>query len=260
MNIGFIGFGKMAQAIASGLSENLDFALYFYDINPQIQYSHLPNPKNIKALSSIQELEEICQTILFSVKPKDLEEVTKKIKGEHNKFYISIAAGISTKAIQNWNPNLIHLSRVMPNLGAFVKQSVSGIYSKSKECLEITKEIFSKIGIIIEIPKEELMHSITAISGSGPAYVFLFFQALLEAGIREGFSYDTSYELALYTIMGAIEILKQHKKVPTEWIYQVTSPAGTTIEALTTLEKHKFKYALYDAIHKAAKKSRELGT
>ncbi len=257
MKIGFIGFGKMAQAIATGLSENSKYSLYFYDINPQIQYTHLPNHQNIQRIFSIAELENLCDTIIFSVKPKDLEEVAKSVKGEWNKFYISIAAGISTKKIQNWNSHIVNLSRVMPNLGAFVKQSVSGIYSKNKECLEITKEIFSKIGIIIEVPKEELMHSITAISGSGPAYVFFFFQGLLEAGIREGFSYEISYELALYTLLGATEILKQ-KKIPTEWIYQVTSPAGTTIEALTALEKHKFKYALYDAIHKATKKSKEL--
>lgn len=259
MKIGFIGFGKMAKAIASGLVDNKNYELFFNDILVDSYHKNFPNFEKIQRFQTIRELEKNTDVIIFSVKPKDLEEVVKECLGFSEKYYISIAAGISLKKIQSWNPKIHNISRVMPNLGAFVKQSVSGIYSDNKKCLEITKDIFKNIGIVLELPKEEYIHIITALSGSGPAYVFLFMQAMIEAGIRGGLSYEVSYDAVLYTLAGAVEILKQNKENPVEWIYKVASPGGTTIEALATLEKNHFKYSVYEAIEQATKKSKELG-
>lgn len=259
MKLGFIGFGKMAKAIASGLIDNKNYELFFNDILDDSYHKNFSELKKMQRLQTIQELEKNTDVVIFSVKPKDLEEVIKECIGFSDKYYISIAAGISLKKIQSWNSKIQNIARVMPNLGAFVKNSVSGIYSENPKCLEITKEIFKNIGIVLELPKEEYMHIITALSGSGPAYVFLFLQAMIEAGIRGGLSYEVSYDAALYTIFGAVEILKQNKENPVEWIYKVASPGGTTIEALATLEKNHFKYSIYEAIEAATKKSKELG-
>ncbi|MFN3605274.1 MAG: pyrroline-5-carboxylate reductase [Leptonema sp. (in: bacteria)] len=259
MKIGFIGFGKMAKALASGIIKQTEHFIYFYDINENLNYGDFLKTNRVKSFSSIRELEENSDVVIFSVKPQNLKEVVKHCVGYSNKYYISIAAGISLKKILNWNSKLLNIARVMPNLGAFVGKSVSGIYSDNMECKKIATEIFQSIGITIDISTEDLMHSITALSGSGPAYVFLFIQSMIEAGIRSGFSYETSYDIVLQTIYGALEILKQNKENPTEWIYKVTSPAGTTIEALAILEKNHFKYSIYEAISEAIKKSKELG-
>lgn len=263
MNIGFIGFGKMAKAIASGLHNRAEYHLYCYDI--QLELQDFPYKSNIKPLNSLQDLEEKCDIIIFSVKPKDMENVINKIHGFDTKHYISIAAGISTSKIKSWNSNIKHLSRVMPNIGAFSQNSVSAIYSDKNETLEITKNIFNLIGITIILENEELMHAITGLSGSGPAYVFLFLQSLIEAGIREGLSYEVAYDASLHTIYGSIRTLMDYNlenktnSHPANWIIKVASPGGTTIEGLEALEEHRFKFSIYDAVHKATEKSKILG-
>ncbi|GIX42233.1 MAG: pyrroline-5-carboxylate reductase [Leptospiraceae bacterium] len=263
--IGFIGFGKMAKAITKGLcSLDKNLIINVYDINKEaISQFELKN--QIQILPSIEEMEKRSSTIIFAVKPKDLKDVIIKTKGYSEKHYISIAAGISTKTILEWNSNIKNLARVMPNLGAFSNHSVSAIFSLNQETLKLTKSIFDKIGITIILDNEELMHAITGLSGSGPAYVLLFLQAMIEAGIREGLTYELSYDAAINTILGTTKILLDYNKNnktylhPAELIKNVTSPGGTTIEGLSALEKNHFKFAVYDAIHQATQKSRELG-
>ncbi len=264
MNLGFIGFGKMAKAIANGLlSSKPDYKLYCYDI--RLDLEDFSFSTSIIALDSLIDLEQECDILIFSVKPKDMESVVKNIKGTETKHYISIAAGISTSKMKSWNPKIKNLSRVMPNMGAFSKQSVSAIYSDNIETLKITQDIFKSIGITIILDNEDLMHAITGLSGSGPAYVFLFLQSLIEAGIREGLSYEIAYQAALYTIYGSIQTLieyNQNNKTlshPANWIIKVASPGGTTIEGLEALEEHRFKFSIYDAVHKATEKSKLLG-
>ncbi len=262
MKIGFIGFGKMAKAIANGISlSKTGGELFFYDIQPDVRdFIHA-----ITSCSSIKELEEKCDVIIFSVKPKDLRKVVEECKGSNEKYYISIAAGISLKKIREWNPELKNISRVMPNIGAFSMNSVSAIYSMNSLSFSITKSIFENIGIVIPLDSEDVMHVITGLSGSGPAFVYLFLQSMIEAGIREGLSYDISYLASLYTIKGAIDTLieyNQKNKInsnPSDWIYKVASPGGTTIEGLQSLHKNKFPYCIYDAIHSATEKSKILG-
>jgi pyrroline-5-carboxylate reductase len=266
MKIGLIGFGKMAKAIANGLISNNSkkFILNCYDINPEV-FLHFANLNQIQQYNSIEELENDSEIIIFAVKPKDLENVIIRCKGYSNKHYITIAAGISLKKILNWNQNLTNLARVMPNIGAFSKHSVSAIFCDNKETLNLTKEIFEQIGITIILNNEDLMHAITGLSGSGPAYVYLFLQAMIEAGIREGLSYELSYEASLYTILGSIKTLMEYNQKnhslshPADWIKNVASPSGTTIEGLVALEKNHFKFSIYEAIHQATNKSKELG-
>jgi len=265
MKIGFLGFGKMAKAIAYGLLQsNSSYQLYCYDIHPNT-FSDFEQKNLIKIIPNLQAIEEECDILIFSVKPKDLKDVVTSCKGYDTKHYISIAAGISTKKIHEWNSHIKNLSRVMPNLGAFAKHSVSAIFSSNQETLNLTKSIFDNLGITILIDNEELMHAITGLSGSGPAYVFLFLQAMIEAGIREGLSYELSYQASLHTILGSVKALWENNQKnqtlthPADWIKNVTSPGGTTIEGLVELEKNHFKYAIYNAIHQSTNKSKELG-
>lgn len=265
MNLGFVGFGKMAKAIANGLiTSHSKYNLFCYDI--QLHLQDFNHPSSLTSLPSIEELEDHCDIVIFSVKPKDLRNVLEKIQGKDKKHYISIAAGISTSKIQSWNSHIKNLSRVMPNIGAFSKHSVSAIYSEKQETLNITQDIFNTIGITILLDNEEFMHAFTGLSGSGPAFVYLFLQAFIEAGVREGLSYEVAYQASLHTIYGSIKTIMEYNEKnktlshPADWIIKVASPGGTTIEGLEALEEQRFKFSIYSAIHKATEKSKQLGS
>ncbi len=254
--IGFIGFGKIAKAIASGILKQAQYEICFYDVIPDAISGF--EGKVIQAESQ-EILERECDIVIFSVKPKDIKKVVSECRGD--KIYITVAAGVPLKKYYEWNPKIQKIVRVMPNLGALVSSSVSAIYSNDSSLFEITDSIFRTIGITIPIYDENLMHAITALSGSGPAYVFLMIQSMIEAGIREGLSYEVAYQASLYTVLGTARTLQENPKIhPADLIRQVASPGGTTIEGLATLEKHNFRFALLDAIHQATEKSKQLGS
>lgn len=253
--IGFLGFGKMAQSIAAGIAEA--GSLQYYDPAEGSQHEaaralklhRSPNPR---------ELETASDVLLICVKPQDMKTALEPLEG--NKSYISIAAGISVETVLGYLPNpSARVARVMPNLGATIGQSVSGIYSADSELRQETVDLFSRIGMAFSVSRESLLHAVTALSGSGPAYAFLFLQSMGEAGIKQGLPADQSFQMAARTIRAAMDLFLESGEHPGQWITRVSSPGGTTIDGLATLEDHAFRAAVIRAVEAAADRSRELG-
>ena len=258
--IGILGFGRMGSAIADGLISG-GFVAEIYTYDPlHSAHSGTTQKNGIRFLSSPQELEKTCDLILLAVKPQNMGEALKSYKGD--KQYITIAAGLSIEKIEKFFPEGANpkIARAMPNISATVGKGVSGIYCSDKELLEICLNIFNSIGFAVEIKEERLMHAVTALSGSGPAYVFAFLQGLAEGGVLCGLPYQTSLELAAHTLIGAAEMCMKTGEHPSVLRNRVTSPGGTTIAGLKALEEDSFQGTIMRAVEKAAERSRELGS
>ena len=179
LNLGFLGLGKMGSAIAGGLlKKHPDLKLHAFDIMGPGSRDSL---NSIRFHESPRSLEAECDVILLCVKPQDMKKALGGFQGD--KKYISIAAGLSISTIKGFfDPSrVVQLARVMPNISALIAESVSAVYSEDPDLLKITTDIFNDVGFAMQVQKEELMHPVTAVSGSGPAFVFAFMQALLKS-------------------------------------------------------------------------------
>lgn len=255
LNIGFLGTGKMGGAIARGLMQKRAVnCICAYDPSMSNRL------EGVRYLDSVQKMEAECDLILLCVKPQDMEKATENLTGE--KKYISIAAGVSTERIQTLlkSPDSKHIARAMPNLSASIGSGVTGVFSNSTDMQGITAEIFSHVGFVLKLDKESLMHALTGISGSGPAFILSFLNAMAEGGVLGGLSYDQSIELAAHTMIGTAKMILESGEHPGKLRNSVTSPAGTTIQGLYSLEKWGFNGAVMEAVNEARKRSEELGS
>lgn len=260
-----IGGGRMGEAIVSGLigSGYTDAASITVAEMVAARREELTRTHGVIAVATAREAAAGAQTIILAVKPQDVGTVASEIDMHigAETLIISIAAGIPTKYIESRLPHGTKVLRAMPNTPALIGAGVTAIcrgLHASAEDMAAAKTILSNIGAV-EIIKEELMDAVTALSGSGPAYVFLFIEALIEAGVREGLPRDTSSELALHTVLGSAQLMKETKTHPGLLREMVTSPGGTTAAGLAELEIGGLKAAVLAAIDAANKRSIELG-
>lgn len=249
--IGFLGFGKMARSIATGLQRSGTAAIVAYDTIPGSPV------EGVRTCASAAELEEGSDILLLCVKPGDMAKAVSGLKGSIP--CISIAAGLSLETLEGMFRAPPQLARSMPNIGATVGESTTAIYCPHSTLLEDAIAIFRSVGFAFAVSREDLMHAVTGLSGSGPAYVMLFLQALAEAGVREGLPFDDALRMSAHTASAGAALLLDQGGHPAEWIARVASPGGTTIEGLAALEEGAFKHAIYDAVHRATERSRELG-
>lgn len=251
MKIGLLGTGKMGSAIASGLKAKYkDQAVFGFDPAGQSPLT--------QAAASGQALEEACDVVILCVKPQEAERSLAGFRG--NKYYISIMAGIPVERLVSILGGSARVARAMPNLNAAVHQSATGLYCKDEGLRAIAAQIFSSIGRVEILEKESLMHAVTGLSGSGPAYVFEFLDALAQGGVDRGLPYDRALALAVQTVLGSAEYVLKEGKHPLDLRSKVTSPGGTTIAGLAALEKHGFRYAIMSAVAAASDRSEELAT
>jgi pyrroline-5-carboxylate reductase len=266
-SIGFIGAGKMAEALISGIinaSVAKPDSITVSDMDAS-RVKHMAGTYHVKSTGSNAKLAEACDVIVLAVKPNNVEKVLYEIKEfiNENKLIISIAAGIREEFIRkglSWDmqPQVL---RVMPNTPAQVLEGASGLYFNencSEENIDYAKKVFDAVGVSVVIKKESMIDAITALSGSGPAYVFFFIEALSDAGVSMGLSRDVSQELAIQTVFGAAKMAKETGIHPTILKEMVTSPGGTTIQALRSLEMDGVKGSIIDAVNRAYKKSKKL--
>lgn len=213
-------------------------------------------------LASLEELCRHCNLLFLAVKPQVMPEVLRSIgpviTSKH--LVISIAAGISIGQLQSSMPQGA-IVRVMPNTPCLVGQGISAIAWTPKvtdDDRQLVRRIFESVGKIVEVP-EQALDAVTGLSGSGPAYVFRFVEALIEAGIRNGLDPQVSSDLACATVSGAMALLAQTGRSPAELRQDVTSPGGTTLAGLEVLEVDGFAETIIDAVGAATRRSRELG-
>lgn len=264
MRIAFIGAGRMGGALIRGLIKsgyNPD-QIGASDANPE-RLEELKEEYKIRTFSSNRQAVQESDVVVLAVKPQKIPDVLAEIKESVNpsQILISIAAGISVSTIEQALDEAVPVIRVMPNSPALVGAGMSILSPGShanKEALEVARQIFSGVGKVVVL-EEKFLNLVTALSGSGPAYFYLFVEGLAEAGQAAGLSFETSLKLATETMLGAAQMLKETGKRPSELIDMVKSPGGTTAAALEVFEKSNFKSIVHEAVKAALQRAKELG-
>lgn len=255
--VGFLGAGNMGLSIILGMVGSGCISkhnIFAYDINFSEKV-----PGEINKARSVSELIQESDIIVFAVKPNVFESVlseVKKTEGFGEKVYISIAAGITTQYIRDILGN-VRVTRVMPNLALSVGEGMTVVCPYEgidSENLEIVKEIFNSCGKV-RIMSEDYIDKALAINGSGPAYVFMFIEALADAGVKNGLSRDDAYFIAAQTVLGSAKMVLETKMKPAELKDMVCSPAGTTIDGVIELENRGFRGAVIGAVDKCTQKA-----
>ncbi len=263
MKLCVIGLGKMGSALVSSI---LNSGIYKAeeiigcDINVESEESNQNFGGILTTNDNVMGTEE-ADIILLSVKPQVIDDVLDEIKGAVvDKLVISIAAGISNFYINSILPTSSRVVRVMPNTPALVKEGISAIApgdNVTEEDIRLVKDIFEAVGEVIQID-EKLMNAVTGLSGSGPAYIYMIIEALADGGVRMGISRELSLKLAAQTVLGSAKVVLKTGKHPGELKDMVTSPGGTAIQGVETLEMHGLRGVLIDAVKKATARSKEL--
>ncbi|MBF0491327.1 MAG: pyrroline-5-carboxylate reductase [Deltaproteobacteria bacterium] len=259
--IGFIGCGNMAQAMISGLLKKgfTSKQIFVFDVDLPKTKKFVQTHK-INFVSDNHQLALISEVLILAIKPQEMKNVLREIAPFLRKqFLISIAAGVETALIRKFAPSCPIL-RSMPNNPALIGQGITGLYGKKLSAAHktLSEKIFAGCGEIVWIEKEELLDVVTGLSGSGPAYVYAFTQALEEAGKRLGLPDNIAYQLALKTLIGSANTLLQTGKNPSELISLVTSKKGTTLEGLKVLKKYKMSEVLLKTVKAATKRAQEI--
>ena len=263
--LAFIGGGQMATALASGAvaAGLLDEQALIFAEPAAAQRDKLSErfPK-AKIVASAAEVLPIAQRVVLSVKPQVLPAVCKSLResGCADHTLISIAAGYSLSTLQQLLSSR-RIVRVMPNTPAQVNAGAAGISALSdatEEDIAFVERLMSAVGLTVRV-SDELMHAVTALSGSGPAYVYLMIDALSDGGVAQGLPRDVATRLAAQTVLGAAQMVLQTGAHPGQLRDQVTSPGGTTIAGLRALERAAVRSGFIEAVAAATQRSRELG-
>ncbi len=264
--IGFIGGGQMAKALASGAVraglvtiEQLVVA----EPNPQQREAFVAAVGKVEMCGQATEVLAACDRVVLAVKPQVLKhlgpELSGKIGPQH--LLVSIAAGISLPQLQELLGTK-RVVRVMPNTPCQVGAGASAIaadISANERDVAWVEQLMNAVGLTVRVP-DNLLHAVTGLSGSGPAYIYLVIEALSDGGVAQGLPRELATKLAAQTVLGAAQMVLDTELHPGQLKDQVTSPGGTTIAAIRQLEKAGLRSALMEAVAAAAQRSQELGS
>jgi len=262
--VAILGAGVMGETLLSGLlragrsTENVVIT----ERRPD-RAAELSRRYGVKALENTEAV-AIADTVVLVVKPQDLSGLLVEIR-DHVRpgaLVVCIAAGITTAFVEQRLPAGVAVVRVMPNTPALVDQGMAAISPGSHcdaEHLARAEGLLSATGKVVQLA-EHHQDAVTAISGSGPAYIFYVVEAMIEAGVLLGLPRSTSTELVVQTLYGAATMLRETGEHPTVLREQVSSPAGTTMAALRQLDDHKVRAAFLTAMEAARDRSRELSS
>lgn len=264
--IGFIGVGNMGEALLRGLIGSgliPPARIFASDINVE-KVCNLSEELGINAVESNRKLVLESDIILLAVKPDVIRDVLAEIAPDLAQpgWCISIAAGVSTAAIEGLLQSGVPVVRVMPNTPAMVGEGMAAICPgrfANETHIEKTKEIFQSVGKAIVV-QEKLMDAVTALSGSGPAFVFLIIEALADAAVQLGLARADATIMAAQTVLGAGKMVIDTGEHPAVLKNKVTSPGGTTAAGLYELERGRVRAAIIDAIVAAASRSKQLSS
>lgn len=264
--IGFIGGGNMAEALVRGLisSGAVKKSEILVSDTVSKRLEHMKSVYGVITTGDNKEIVKKSDHIVLSVKPNSVSKVVSEIKGgmTSGKILISIAAGIPTSLISNaLGKKKAKIVRVMPNTPALVLAGASVLYCNpnvsAKESEEVRK-IFESVGLAFIVEDESLLDAVTGLSGSGPAFVSMFVEALSDGGVKMGLPRDMALKLAAQTVYGTAKMIIEDKTHPAELKDKVSSPGGTTIEGIHELESGGFRANVISAVEAAAYRSREL--
>ncbi|XP_043273124.1 pyrroline-5-carboxylate reductase-like isoform X1 [Venturia canescens] len=261
LKIGFLGGGKMAQALAKG------FIAAGLSKGEMILASCLPSDKgSIDAFGEMgsntvfasEPVVDHSDVVIISVKPQVVPKILPEVK-DPSKLVLSIAMGISLETLEKGLPEGTPVVRVMPNTPALVGQGAT-VFARGKNAgdkeAEVTEKLFSAVGLCEEVD-ENVIDPVTALAGSGPAYVYMMIEALGDGGVKMGLPRQLAYKLAAQTVLGAGSMVRETGTHPAQLKDDVASPAGSTITAIHHLEKHGFRSSVIGAIEAATLRCRE---
>ncbi len=263
--VGLVGTGNMGEALIKGL-------LHGHVCKPEQILCSDTRPERLKAVRETYgvkgtshniEVVKHSEILILAVKPQIMKQVISEVSKylDLSKLIISIAAGVPLNAIESCAKKELKLIRVMPNICVSVREGVSAIAGGKhvhKEDLMIAKTIFDSVGKSLFV-EENLLDAVTGLSGSGPAYIFLIIDALADAGVKVGLSRGDALILASQTVLGAAKMLIETGEHPGKLKDLVTSPGGTAIAGLHTLEEGGLRTTLMNAVEVATQRSKTLG-
>ena len=262
--LGFIGCGNMAQAMLKGIlgKKLYDAEDVIVSRRNEMVLNQLKEQFKVQVSTDNRQVAKSADVLVLAVKPFQFETVIREIRDDikEDTLVISIAAGQTMENIERLFGKNIKLVRSMPNTPALVLEGATGVCFNEKitdEDKKTAMDIFSSFGIAREVP-ECMIDAVIGVSGSSPAYVFLFIEAMADAAVAEGMPRAQAYELAAQSVLGSAKMVLETGKHPGELKDMVCSPAGTTIEAVRVLEKEGFRSAVMEAIKACVKKAREM--
>ncbi len=262
--IGFMGAGKIVEAMLTALAPA--FAgdeLVVWNRTPARAQS-LASRFPVRVAASVRELAEASDWIFIAVKPHAVAKVVSEacLHVREDAFVISMAAGVTLDSIRGHFASPPRLARIMPNLPLSVGMGMTAVCadpSVPRELVDALLALFSTVGRA-RIVEERLFDTVTALSGSGPAFAFLFIESMADGAVLNGMDRVQAYEFAAQTVMGAARIVLDSARHPGELKDVVASPAGTTMAGIVSLERKAFRAIVMDAIDAAARRSRELNS
>jgi len=265
MRIGIIGCGKMGTALVEGaIRFGVIAAADVIGVDPlpgaREQFARLTACRAVAEITALVD----CEVILLCTKPNNalqvLREATVANAGKPL-LVISIAAGITTSALESAGADRVRVIRAMPNTPALIGKGAAGYclgIRATREDAETARQLLGAVGLAVEVP-ERLMDAVTGLSGSGPAYVYLIIEALADGGVLVGMNRPDAVLLAAQAVMGAAAMVLETGEHPAVLKDMVTSPGGTAIAGLGELERHGLRAALIDAVRAATVRATELG-
>lgn len=264
-SIGFLGAGKMATALAKGFVQAglvTPEQLTASDISEAARAT-FAKETGAKTVASNPDSVKFAHILVLAVKPDQvagaLAEIHEQMTEKH--LLISIAAGVTIARLEAGLGKDARVIRVMPNTPALVGASATGFAlgkSATAADADLAKKLFSAVGVAFQV-KESLLDAVTGLSGSGPAYVYLFIESLSDGGVAAGLPREVATKLAAQTVLGAARMVLETGQHPGALKDMVTSPGGTTIEGLHELEKGKLRGTVISAVRAATEKSKKLG-
>lgn len=272
-SIAFIGGGNMARSLIGGMVARGVPGASIRVAEPVAEVREaLARDFGVHACAEASEAVDGAETWMFAVKPQVMRDVCRSLAAQARQarpLAVSIAAGITTAQMARWlalrqaqdeRPD-VAVVRAMPNTPALLGAGVTGLYANARvdaDGRERAETLLSAAGKTVWIEDEALMDAVTAVSGSGPAYVFLLAEAMEDAGIAEGLPADAARTLALQTVLGAARMLTESDEAPAELRRRVTSPGGTTQAAVETFESGGLRTLVAQAVRNAAERGRQL--
>ena len=250
--LGFIGAGNMGYAMLKGASKVMKKEeLLYTDVNSS-RLEEVKQQTGISYVTSNKELVQSVKYIVLAVKPQFLDGVLEEIKEfvTEQHIVVAIAPGIAISHYKDFFGNSVKVVRAMPNTPALVNEGMTGICLSedtfSEEEKEIIYKFFDSFGKFEEV-SENLMNAVTCVSGSSPAYVYMFIEALADSAVKYGIPRDKAYVFAAQTVMGSAKMVLETKEHPGKLKDQVCSPGGTTIAAVSVLEECGFRSSVIKA-------------
>lgn len=262
--LGFIGCGNMAQAMIQGILEKKMYHHNEIIVSRRDERALLDIQERFGIITTIdnKQVAQQADVLVLAVKPFQFETVIAEIRDviKEDVLVISIAAGQTIENIEKLFGKNIKLVRSMPNTPALVLEGAAGVCFNERVTPDEQKlalDIFGSFGIAHEV-SEKMIDTVIGVSGSSPAYVFMFIEAMADAAVADGMPRTQAYELAAQTVLGSAKMVLETGKHPGELKDMVCSPGGTTIEAVRVLEERGFRSAVIEAMKACVKKAKEM--